>query len=615
MANFGDESYLKRIWSAQPIHMLAFLRLTLLVSLLFGFEAIAQDQTRSLNIFKSQVHPFLQKRCAQCHFEENGIAPEHSSKDVNQSYKIVRTLLGMNPDFNPDWMTSTFVTTGGNMHCQKEMGEQKCGATKEELMTTLKNWLASEKDNNVQVPQRSTVEINQNPVERTTKTAQKLTRKSNPYGFSEEKLKNLWNEHVVQIVAHLHTACAIFASKKAKCWGGMYFKYEESREIQIVTSIAAIPLLPIQEPILQIALGNDHACVLVETKDNDAIINRVKCWGSNRYGQLGIESGIRSFGYNPGEVYRLEFVNIKDSVKQITSGDNHTCALLYSGKAKCWGDNEYGQLGTDKPASMGNTKRDLLKSTVQIEESIQKIVAKLNHTCALLTTGKMKCWGDNTSGQLGIEDTGNIGRRYRSLRDLPAINLKENVKDIWVGLNQSCAIFEGGTAKCWGANSSGILGFLEKRAERFYDYFFFGDYGNTPGSLERLPNIVFDHPIEQLVTGQDHACALLSNGAARCWGKNLYGQVGQIMDSSIHSFLDSNNVNIFRHLGKLPPIKQIASGHNFNCALFAAVNSSSTPEVKCWGQNAIGQLGTGDTFNRPSVYDRGPLNFSRVILP
>jgi alpha-tubulin suppressor-like RCC1 family protein len=130
----------------------------------------------------------------------------------------------------------------------------------------------------------------------------------------------------------------------------------------------------------------------------------------------------------------------------ITAGSQHSCALLGGGTVKCWGDNTYGQLGDGTTDTMTSTP-----VTVTGLSGTTAIAAGADHTCALLTDGSVKCWGANHSGQLGDGTTTN----WPSPMAASGISM---ATAITAGTAHTCALFGDGTVRCWGSNGSGQLG-------------------------------------------------------------------------------------------------------------------------------------------------------------
>ena len=165
------------------------------------------------------------------------------------------------------------------------------------------------------------------------------------------------------------------------------------------------------------------------------------CWGNNSNGQLG--DGTTTDSILPVAVNGLE------SVKSISAGINHTCAILDNGSAMCWGYNYSGQLGD---GSSGTTDNNSYPVAVNGLESAESISAGLNYTCAVLDNKSAKCWGDNTNGKLGNGFSSGTYSTPNAVSGLGA------VKTLSAGRIHTCAVLDNGSAMCWGNNSNGQLG-------------------------------------------------------------------------------------------------------------------------------------------------------------
>ncbi len=166
----------------------------------------------------------------------------------------------------------------------------------------------------------------------------------------------------------------------------------------------------------------------------------MKCWGRNDYGQLGDGTGDSHF--TPVNV-----TGLSSGVIAIVAGGSHTCAITYSSGLKCWGMNWDGQLGD------GTIKDRYTPVNVHgLSSGVTAISAGSAHTCALLSNDGVKCWGVNNHGQLGD------GTGVSQLTPVDVNGLSNSVSAIAAGSYHTCALLSGGGVKCWGWNFNGQLG-------------------------------------------------------------------------------------------------------------------------------------------------------------
>src|SRR5690606_24075784 len=130
----------------------------------------------------------------------------------------------------------------------------------------------------------------------------------------------------------------------------------------------------------------------------------------------------------------------------ITAGEHQTCALLTGGGLKCWGRNSQGQLG-DGTTSHRSAPVDVSGLT----SGVQMVRAAGHITCALTTTGGVKCWGENGLGGLGD------GTTVDKNAPTDVVGLTSGVAAITVGDSHACALTNAGSVRCWGSNSDGQL--------------------------------------------------------------------------------------------------------------------------------------------------------------
>lgn len=287
------------------------------------------------------------------------------------------------------------------------------------------------------------------------------------------------------------------------------------------------------------------------------------------------------------------------SSASITAGRGHTCVVVASHDARCWGDNSVGQLGlgdnSGSLATVGDDEIPLTVSTVAVGGHVAALSAGAVHTCALLDSGAVRCWGDNGAGQLGLgnntQSNTEVGDDETpvSLGDDGLVSLGGRATAISAGEIHTCAILEGGAVRCWGDNNEGQLGLGDNTSSRAV----VGD-NETPVSLGDSGLVGLGGKAVAISAGAYHTCAILEGGAVRCWGYNLTGQLGlgdntgsklRIGDNESPASLGAHGLVV---LGE--PTVAISSGGSHTCVVLGS------RQVRCWGKNADGQLGLGDTL-------------------
>lgn len=220
----------------------------------------------------------------------------------------------------------------------------------------------------------------------------------------------------------------------------------------------------------------------------------------------------------------------------------------------------------------------------------RKITAGASSTCALSVDGRVKCWGKNNVKQLGTETTIRHGGYENTMGEaLPTINLGTGVKasDICSGANYSCIIAGGGGTKCWGINDGGSLSFG-------------GDQSYVPRQVkmgDQLPflNLGTNFHAKSIACGAFHACALNTEGKAKCWGNNFAGALG-VGDNKDRGAVPSDMGDNLPFIPTEKKILAISAGQYQTCAVLE-------DGLRCWGSNSDGQLGQeisgnlGDTQN------------------
>ena len=145
-------------------------------------------------------------------------------------------------------------------------------------------------------------------------------------------------------------------------------------------------------------------------------------------------------------------------VIQIAAGGDHTCALLDTGAVRCWGFGSDGRLGYGNTDNIGENETPASVGDVDVGGTVLQIAAGGSHTCALLVGGAVRCWGVGSDGRLGYGNTDDIGDD-----ETPAsagdVVVGGTVTQIAAGTNHTCAVLVGGAVRCWGRGDVGALGY------------------------------------------------------------------------------------------------------------------------------------------------------------
>jgi cysteine-rich repeat protein len=314
-----------------------------------------------------------------------------------------------------------------------------------------------------------------------------------------------------------------------------------------------------------------------------AILNtgRIKCWGSNSNGQLGLGDTLNR-GDLPGQMGNaLPVVDLGAGAKvdSLALGASHACAQLISGVVKCWGSSGVGALGLGAIATRGsgpNQMGDRLE-VVNLGGTATAVAAGVNHTCAFVSNAGTRCWGHNLHGQLGLGDKDN-----RTSASGLSLGSGKFVLSYALGENHSCVRLSADGVKCWGANGVGQLG-LGDTAGR-------GDDPNEMGDNLRTVDLGGESPLE-IVAGHHHTCVRLRSLRVKCWGHNGYGQLG--LGDTAHRGTQTSHMGAgLNEVDVGADVQALAAGRFHTCALL------TDGRVKCWGLNDVGELGLGDMNNR-----------------
>ncbi len=305
------------------------------------------------------------------------------------------------------------------------------------------------------------------------------------------------------------SSCGILVSGRAYCWGNGTLGTVGNGKVGSPTEPELVTLA---QSFTTVSVGGQHACAL-------AAGGLAYCWGADSLGQLGDLREINST--TPIPVIRDENHAVFAS---ISAGWRHTCALTSTGQAFCWGNNERGQLGAGT-----NGGWSTFPVAVQGGLAFASISAGGDHTCGVTTGGAAFCWGSNVDGQLGNGGTGgqsNVPAAVAGGLSFTRISASTGTRSLmsvngpaWkaLGKGHTCGLTTAGAVYCWGDNFDLQLG----RGP------FSGSNGvsGTPQQVlagERGAGVNF----VSVSTGSRHSCGVGSDGAAYCWGSNIFGALG-----------------------------------------------------------------------------------------
>lgn len=307
---------------------------------------------------------------------------------------------------------------------------------------------------------------------------------------------------------------------------------------------------------LTVATGGRHSCGL-------AVGGELYCWGFNGDAELGI--GQLPQGSGPIFASPMPVATVGNwTFRAVSTGMGHTCAVVLTGEAFCWGSNVDGRIGQGSHT----TERFATPQQVRTTYTFTTITSGRAHNCGIGFSTRPVCWGSNHEGEVGVVG-GPVITTESSTIDSP-----EYVNNPVFGLGSvsiaaggvhGCSVSAIGTAHCWGNNVFGQLG---------------------DGSNVRAPSpvaVASAASFTAVATGGYHTCAITSTGAALCWGDNTSGQLG-------NGNTTTSNVPVAVSGGL--QFASISAGTSHSCGLTAAGTAY------CWGKNNHGQVGDGSLTNR-----------------
>lgn len=335
----------------------------------------------------------------------------------------------------------------------------------------------------------------------------------------------------ISVTTGIGSTCALLSDGHVMCWGS-----GAEGVLGNGTTTSSLVPVSVQDTTLYAAVdaGLSHVC-------GRTVAGGVRCWGSNRSGQLG------NGGVGTQQLAPVDVVGLGSGVQSVASGDLHSCAVVDPGVLVCWGSNSSSQIGRG------------LGSTVSAPVAVPGLsgvahaaVTGPSATCAVVDSGGLWCWGNEPFGDPFV----------RSYDPAPIGDLRTDIASAALGGSVACLLDTAGAVSCWGQDYEGQLG-----------------DGTTNQVL--APRVEPEAPaaLSAVEHGDGFACGLTDAGGVQCWGGNDRGQLG---DGTLESHAEP-----VAALGLASGVAQLRVGARHACVVL------DDGAVRCWGDNASGQAGTG----------------------
>jgi alpha-tubulin suppressor-like RCC1 family protein len=278
-----------------------------------------------------------------------------------------------------------------------------------------------------------------------------------------------------------HT-CAVTTAGSVKCWGRNL--NGQLGNASTTNSPTPVDVVGLSSGVASVSAGSTYSCAATTAGGAD-------CWGDNSFGQLGNGDPLNGSTLTPVAVYGMT-----SGVSAVTTGDDHACALRTAPGnptpgVKCWGAGGVGQLGNGANAS---SSAPVNVTTLTL--GVTAVDAGSNHTCALKSNGGIRCWGYDNAGQLGDGGTANQNK------PVAVTGLDNGMAGVAAGGSHTCVITGDGGVKCWGDNSFGQLG-NGTRTSSFTPVDVTGLGGLPPDSAAPIVTIVLTNPNGGVPDGQN----------------------------------------------------------------------------------------------------------------
>lgn len=406
--------------------------------------------------------------------------------------------------------------------------------------------------------------------------------------------------NIAGVAAGERHGCALTTGGAVKCWGSNLNGELGDGSTRI--RLTPVDTVGLGSGVRAISAGAAASCAITAQRS-------VRCWGANFDGRLGNGSNLDSS-------VPVDVVGLGAEALALTQGRDFGCALLAGGTVKCWGDNGFGQLGTGDTAP-----RPTAVAVDGLPAGPSSLSAGYYHACAVVAGGGIRCWGNNQFGQLGD------GSFVDRTRPVAVTGLSGPAIAVGTGIAHTCALLQGGAVQCWGAASFGTnlgdgsptdravpgdvpalrsgvveisLGGFHSCARLASGALQCWGSGGPIGDNAQVhrPTPV---PVAGLNTGvQDvsasfggHTCAVVA-GAAKCWGNNTLGQVG---DGSTESLATAHTVVANPLARRVAPVDPAAN------AASAGAKVDASGRFVVFESDADNLVG-GDSNDRRDVFRR-----------
>ena len=346
-----------------------------------------------------------------------------------------------------------------------------------------------------------------------------------------------------QIKSRGKITCVMYFGGSLYCWGDNAYS-----QIQNPASVRVAPPVQTSTVSTDFSIGYYSICIILAD-------GTLQCRGDNNAGEIGdgTTSGVPVTTFTTASA-------VSGPVSKVAVGRLHACAILQTGGVECWGYNAFGETGN------GNTLVTIVTTPITpagLASNVVDLSTEGDYSCALLSTGTVKCWGYDPL--LGVIDT-----------PTDVSGMPMGVVEIAVGQLHACARTSAGEIWCWGSNANGQLGD--------------GTYTNSSFPVKVAADN--DDPAITISAGAAHTCAILQSGKPICWGSNVYSQVGKLNRMSYQAPID------VQHYQGVSLSDFKMGGHAngpFGCAL------KSNGAVECLGSNSAKQLGAGSVLAQSAI--------------